>query len=75
MQGYADWESPPGWDGLNPSCDRPHGSYVRLYANSTAMEETADSGPYAAGSTFVLVSDQDTAMPDRTPPNSTVLVP
>jgi len=49
IQGYHDWDSPPDWEGFQPS-KSPHGKFVKVYVNST-LASNLDAPP--AGSIVV----------------------
>ncbi|MFN7143302.1 MAG: cytochrome P460 family protein [Myxococcota bacterium] len=61
MDGYAAWESPAAWPGLEATCDGAHGSYVRIYANPKGAAALAAGEALPDGALLVEASFQDAA--------------
>ena len=59
MAGYTAWQQPAAWNGLVPSCDEAHGTYVRVYLNDIAAEDFAKDGHFREGALVVEAAFQD----------------
>jgi hypothetical protein len=54
IDGWETWTSAPGWDDVQPTPPRsPHGSFVEIRANATALTDWEGNGDLAADSIVV----------------------